>query len=217
LLSRVPPGTNLKLKVKEAHDLIQEVKQTQVEAKFSKLSRLEDLNLDVYADASFGGLDKGLKSTEGLLILLRGLSSQCSPIAWRSRGITRVCKSAKSAEALALENAIDLAVGIGRQLKQLRSGGHQEKPVPIRAFKDLESLTKSIKSPKQVDEGLMRLHVERLKDFLIHKDVKSITWVPTHAMLADVLTKAKVDPTPPIKDLKTGVVRQPEREGGESK
>ena len=94
-LSRVPPGTDLELKVKEAHDLIQEVEQTQVEIKFSKLGRLEDLHLDVDADASFGGLDKGLKSTEGSLILLRGHSSQCSPIAWRSRGITRVCKSAK--------------------------------------------------------------------------------------------------------------------------
>jgi hypothetical protein len=36
-------------------------------------------------------------------------------------------------------------------------------------------------------------------------------------MLADVLTKAKVDPTPLIKALKTRVVRQPEREWGESK
>ncbi len=93
LLSRVPPGTDLKLKVKEACDLIQEVKQTKIEIKFAKLGRLEDLHLHVYADASFGGLDKGLKSTEGSLILLRGQSSQCSPIAWRSGGITRVCKS----------------------------------------------------------------------------------------------------------------------------
>ena len=87
-LSHVPSGTDLKLKVKESRKLIQEVKQTKVEIKFAKLGPLEDLHLDVYADASFGGLDKGLKSTEGSLILLRGQGSQCSPISWRSRGIT---------------------------------------------------------------------------------------------------------------------------------
>ena len=64
---------------------------------------------------------------------------------------------------------------------------------------------------------MMRLQIERLKDFLIHKDIQSITWVPTYAMLADVLTKAKVDPTPLIKALKTGFAKLPEREGGESK
>ncbi len=78
LLSRVPPGTDLKLKVKEARNLIQEVKQTKVEVKFAKIGRLEDLHLDVYADASFGGLNKGLKSTEGSLIFLRGQGLQCS-------------------------------------------------------------------------------------------------------------------------------------------
>jgi len=62
----------------------------------------------------------------------------------------------------------------------------------------------------------MRLHLERLKDFLIHKDVHSITWVPTNAMLADVLTKVKVDPTPLIRALKTGHVKLPEGERGES-
>jgi hypothetical protein len=216
-LSRVPPGTDLKLKVKEARNLIQEVKQTKVKIKFAKIGQLEDLHLDVYADASLGGLNKGLKSTEGSLIFLRGQGSQCSQITRRSRGITRVCKSAISAETLALENAIDLAIGIGRQLKQLQTGERQEQPVPIKAFTDSESLTESIKSTKQVDEGSMRLHVERLKDFLIHKDIQSITWVPTHAMLADVLTKDKVDPTPLIRTLKTGLAKPPERERGESR
>jgi len=58
LLSRVPSGTDLKLKVKEARELINEVKQSQGKIKFAKLGRLEDLQLHVYADASFGGLAK---------------------------------------------------------------------------------------------------------------------------------------------------------------
>ena len=110
-----------------------------------------------------------------------------------------------------MENTIDLAIGIGSQLKQLQTGECQEQPVPIKAFTDSESLTESIKSTKQVDEGSMRLHVERLKD------IQSITWVPTHAMLADVLTKDKVDPARLIRVLKTGLAKPPERERGESR
>ena len=116
-----------------------------------------------------------------------------------------------------MKNAINLAIGSGRQLKQLQTGERHEQPVPIKVFTDSESLTESIKSTKQVDEGSMRLHVERLKDFLIHKDIQSITWVPTYAMLADVLTKNKVDPTPLIRTLKTEFTKPPEREGGESR
>jgi len=101
-LSHVPPGTDLKLKVKEALNLIQEVKQTKVEIKFAKLGRLEDLHLDVHADTSFGGLDKDLKSTEGLLILLRGQVLQCLPIEVerynKSLQIRKICRDASIGE-----------------------------------------------------------------------------------------------------------------------
>ena len=93
-----------------------------------------------------------------------------------------------------MENAINLAIGIGRQLKQLQTV--------------YESLTESIKSTMQVDEGSMRLY------FLIHKDFQNITWAPTYAMLADVLTKDKVDPTPLIKDR---VRKNHQREKGGSR
>ena len=116
-----------------------------------------------------------------------------------------------------MKNVINLAIGLGRQLKQLQTGEHHEQPVPFKAFTVSESLTESIKSTKQVDEGSMRLHVERLKDFRIHKDIQSITWVPTHAMLADVLTKDKVDPTPLIRALKTGFAKVTRERRGESK
>jgi hypothetical protein len=52
---------------------------------------------------------------------------------------------------------------------------------------------------------------------LLHKDILSITWVPTHAILADVPTKDKVDPVSLIRILKTGFAKPPERERGESR
>ena len=115
-LARVPPGADLREKIKEARELTELAKQTPLEIKYSKLGPLESLSLKVYADASFGGTDKGRKSTEGHIILLRGNSDLCVPIAWRSKLISRVCKSAKSAKTMALKNALDTAVGIGQQL-----------------------------------------------------------------------------------------------------
>jgi len=79
------------------------------------------LKLEPLADAPFGGVDKGLKSTEGHILLLRGEGDKCAAISWRSKLISRVCKSAKSAETLALENAMDNAICIGQQLRQIRT------------------------------------------------------------------------------------------------
>ena len=67
----------------------------------------------------------------------------------------------------------------------------------------------SIRSTKQVDEGAMRLHVERIKDHLASKNIESVRWVPTEQMLADPLTKAKVDSTSLVTVLKTGRWKKP--------
>jgi len=203
-LSRVPPGTDLREKIKEARELTIEAKKFPLEIKYGKLGQLKNLSLEVYADASFGGIDKGLKSTEGHIILLRGDSDKCAPISWRSKLISRVCKSAKSAETIALENAMDTAIGIGRQLRQIQTGIVDKKPADIHAYTDSASLVESIKSTKPVDEGNIRVNVHRIKDHLNHKDVKSVTWVPTEHMLADPLTKKKADTSALREMLKTG-------------
>ena len=208
-LSRVPPGTDLKQKVLEATVVMEEAKKNPLEIRYGKLGELKDLSIELYADASFGGVDKGLKSTEGFIILLRGENDKCSPISWKSKIITRVCKSAKSAETVALENAMDSAIGIGRQLRQIQTGSVHEKPAPIHAFTDSASLVESIRSTKQVDEGSMRLHVERIKDHLQSQNIETITWTPTDRMLADPLTKIKANTTNLVAVLRTGQWKKP--------
>jgi len=123
--------------------------------------------------------------------------------------ISRVCKSAKSTETIALENAMDTAIGIGRQLHQIQTGMVYEKPAPIHSFTDSASLVESVRSTKQVDEGSMRLHVERIKDHLLSQNIESITWIPTDKMLADPLTKLKADATNLTTVLRTGVWKKP--------
>jgi len=81
-LSKVSTGSDLKEKVKEARTLIKEIKSIQLEIKYSRLGNLEDLYLEVYADAAFGNQDEETKSTEGAIIMLRGQGSRCAPINW---------------------------------------------------------------------------------------------------------------------------------------
>ncbi len=83
---------NLKDKIKEARHLVKEIKSSHLEIKYSRLGNLNNLYLEVYADAAFGNQEQKTKSTEGVIIMLRGCRSQCSPISWKLKTIARVCK-----------------------------------------------------------------------------------------------------------------------------
>jgi hypothetical protein len=55
----------------------------------------------------------------------------------------------------------------------------------------------------------MRLNVAHLKDMRDKRDIQEFKWVPTEDMLADALTKQKVDPAVLKKVLKTGYLKHP--------
>ena len=165
---------------------------------------MDSLYLEIHADASFGNVDDKTRSTAGAVIILRGSLGTGSPIYWRSKVIARVCKSAKSAETCALEDAIDTAINIGRQVHQLRTGKIEDKSCRIIARTDSKGLVDTLSTTKQVDEGRMRLNVYRIKEYQKLKEVDSIKWIPTTHMLADALTKARADPSRLRKVLETG-------------
>jgi len=187
ILSRIPAGTNLDEKIKEAREPVEEARRKPPEIKDEKIGSLENSSLEMYADASFGGVEKGIQNTEGLIILLREDDSRCAPIAWRSQVVSRVGRSVKTDETVALEDALNRATGIGRQVIQNQTGKTQEIPIPVRACIDSNSL------------------VESLKQQL----VTETEWVPTHLQRTDPLTKAKADTTALIRILKSGFLRRP--------
>ena len=63
-MARLTSTLNLRDKVIEARRLVQEVKKNQLEIKFTQLGNLQDLYLEVYADASFSLGDSKYKSTK---------------------------------------------------------------------------------------------------------------------------------------------------------
>jgi len=187
ILSRIPAGTNLDEKIKEAREPVEEARRKPPEIKDEKIGSLENSSLEMYADASFGGVEKGIQNTEGLITLLREDDSRCAPIAWRSQVVSRVGRSVKTDETVALEDALNRATGIGRQVIQNQTGKTQEIPIPVQACIDSNSL------------------VESLKQQL----VTETEWVPTHLQRTDPLTKAKADTTALIRVLKSGFLRRP--------
>ncbi len=165
--------------------------------------------LEVYADTAFGNQEQKMKSTEKVVIRLRGQGSKCAPISWKLKTLARVCKSAKTAETMAMENAADTAIGLGRQLNQIRTGKVTSDAGRIIVCTDSKSLIESVNSTKQVDEAPMRLNVAHLKDMKEKGDIMEFKWVPTEDMLADALTKQRVDPTILKKVLRTGYLKHP--------
>jgi len=94
ILSRIPAETNLDEKIKEAREPVEDDRQKPQEIKHEKIGSLKNSSLEMYADASFGGVEKGIQNTEGLITLLREDDSRCAPIAWRSQVVSRVCRRA---------------------------------------------------------------------------------------------------------------------------
>ena len=144
-----------------------------------------------------------VKSTAGIIIFLKGPYGS-APILWRSRAIRRVCKSVKTAETLALEEAVDAAINLSRQIYQMITGKKEEKGITIRAYTDSKSLVDSVQSCKQVVEGSMRQVVEKLKEHVLDGHVAEITWVRGARNWADGLTKKTVDMVDLIRILETG-------------
>ncbi len=106
----------------------------------------------------------------------------------RSKIIMRVGKPAKMAE----ENAVSMTICM--QLNQIKTRGAAENPRRMVVCSDSKSLIGSLSSTTQASKGPMRLNIEHLKDFRDHGEVTEFKWVPTGDMLADALTKQRVDP-----------------------
>jgi hypothetical protein len=88
--------------------------------RFSRLGDLSDISVRVYEDASYGNQSDKVRSTAGRVILLENRKSGVVNVAsWKTKKIGRVCRSVKSAETRALEEAIGDGVNIARLIAEV--------------------------------------------------------------------------------------------------
>ena len=177
MLSRSVKDEELDSQVEKCRSITNKAKQSKFVIKYGFLGEIKDLELYVFSDPAYGNQDLDrVRSKAGIIIFLKGPQGS-APILLRSRAIRRVCKFVKTAETLVLEEAVDAAINLSRQISQMITGTKGEKGIPVGAFTDSKSLVDSVESCKQVVEGTMRLVVKKLKEHVQDGHVTEIMWV----------------------------------------
>ena len=179
--------------LKDARRLVEKAKLEPISLNFTKLGKRENLRIKLYCDASFNNQEGKARSTEGRVLLLEDSKShRANTFSWKTKQISRVCRSVKAAETRSLESGLDDAIHFGRMVKEIYDGGVDLKnpnQIPVEAFTDNRGLWENLHNTKQCDEKLLRNSIALMKEMLERKEVEAVNWVETDNMLADVLTK----------------------------
>ena len=154
---------------------------------------MTNIVVKVYTDASFANQDQGIRSTAGRVVILENpKEGKVNVVSWKTKKISRVCRSVKSAETRALEDGIDDAVNTARIIKEVYDGKinlRDPAQIPVLAYTDSKSLWDSLHSTRQCEEKLIRNSICGMKELLEQGVVKKVNWVSTKDQIADCMTK----------------------------
>ena len=179
--------------LKDARRLVEKTKEDPVTLNFTRLGPKDDLKIRLFCDASFNNQDEKLRSTEGRVILLENRKSNKSNLfSWKTKKISRICRSVKAAETRALENGLDEAVHFARMVREIYDGEvdlKEPKQVDVEALTDNKGLWENLHNSRQCEEKLLRNSIALIKEMIDRRETKKIDWVDTSHMLADILTK----------------------------
>ena len=169
LSSEVANGTIATMK--DANKVIKKAKHNKNMLRFTKLGDLSELSVKVYADASFGNQSDKIRSTSGRVILLQNKRSGAVDVAsWKTKKIGRVCRSVKSAETRALEEAIDDGVHLARLVTEIYTGKvdlRNPQQLSVEAATDSKSLWESLHNSRQCEEKILRNSSAGMKELLM--------------------------------------------------
>ena len=191
LSSEVATGTIGSMK--HVNRLIRKVKSCKNTIRLAQLGHISELIVRVYADASYANQPDKVRSTAGRVVLLENRRTGRACItSWKTKKIGRVCRSVKSAETRALEEAIDDAVNVARLISEIYRGEVDLKSpqqIPVLALTDSKSLWESLHNTRQCEEKLLRNSIAAMKELMDLRMIEDVLWVPTSEQLADSLTK----------------------------
>ena len=186
---------------KDARRLVEKAKLDPIALNFTEIGELQDLKLKLYCDASFNNQEQKDRSTEGRVLMLEEgrvlmleskVSSKANIFSWKTKKISRICRSVKAAETRSLEDGLDEAIHYARMVKEIYNGViNLKKPeqIEVEAMTDNKGLWENLYNTRQCEEKMLRNSIALIKEFIDRSEVKSVKWVETSEMLADVLTK----------------------------
>ena len=179
---------------KVCNKVIKKVKQNNVKLKFTRLGDINDLHLEMFADASLGNVEQGIhtKSGMGYIITLANKNMDVSPLHWKSCVIDKVAEDIKTAETLAFEKALDDSIHLSNLLTEIYTGNPNKNSIPIVGNTDSKSLLESIYSTKKVKRKTMRVVISSIQQYLQNQILSDVHHVKSKDNLSDVFTKKGV-------------------------
>ena len=102
-----------------------------------------------------------------------------------------MCHSSKEAETRNLVKLLDETLYQANIVEQVLY--NKKRKLEIKLFTDNKPLLDSIASSKQVENKMMREVIADMKEKLVEKKVSSYEWIETKKIVADILTKEKMD------------------------
>ena len=139
--------------LKDARRLVDKAKLEPMVLNFTKLGNKKDLRIKLYCDASFSNQEDKIKSTEGRVLLLENKgSSKANIFCWKTKKISRVCRSVKAAETRSLEDGLDEAIHYARMVKEILDGNinlKHPKQIDVEAVTDNKRLWENLNNVKK--------------------------------------------------------------------
>ena len=98
-------------------------------------------------------------------------------------------KSTSCAEAMALVSGCEMGILLQAVLFEITGIS-----IPVVAVTDCKNVKRAVYSSNNIEDKRMKIEICVLRKYLKSEDIKEIKWVDTTSQLADVLTKAGVNP-----------------------
>ena len=195
--------------VKASTKVVNHLKNTPLKIKFNKLDG-DEWFVSVYPDAAKNTLPDGESSAMGYIIFLSnghvtGEVRKVCPLYWKSAKIPRIVGSSFEGEAIALEEGLNVAFTIMKDLAAIT--GIPEHLLKVEALCDCDDVVKAVNATTQ-KSGLGRTSWEigRIRQMIEKKEVTRVKWHEGQSNVADVLTKRGAPKHLMLRALEQGVV-----------
>ena len=171
--------------VKEALKCIKRIQKTNITVNIPDLQNINDLEIWSFSDAAFGNISDKEESVGAHMIFLANKETgMAAPITWKAAKLKRAAQSTLEAEALALKDALNSAIGI----QQIAEECFNTK-ITIFGVVDNYSTYEVVRSNKPVSNPRLRRDIFAIKQRQKQQHVDKIFWLEGQNMIVDCMTK----------------------------
>lgn len=177
--------------VKLSTKMVNQVRNVPIKMKFNKLDG-DQWYISVFSDASKNTLPDGESSAMGYMIFLTtghvtGEVKNACPLYWRSTKIPRMIGSSFEGEAIALEEGVNVAFTIMKDLAAIT--GVPENMIKVEGICDADDVVKAVNNTTQKSKDRTSWEIGRVRQMLNKKEICRVKWQEGAGNVADVLTK----------------------------